>query len=147
MGHDRGRKATQVGKDRHNARSDRDGKIRVNSSSWDDATVILADDVLEVRAMGKRMMVVKPCVARHYHLDPFKSERDIDDGPKLRNRAIARQRDEDRAQPVGRLYVSLSHFLGTADEFRTACIDPTESHNRIVMEAIAHLLPQSEVAA
>jgi hypothetical protein len=36
-----------------------EGKIRVNSSSWDDAKVILADQVLEVRAMGKRMLVLR----------------------------------------------------------------------------------------
>jgi hypothetical protein len=36
-----------------------DGKIRVNSSSWEDVKVILADEVLEVRAMGKRMLVLR----------------------------------------------------------------------------------------
>ena len=35
-----------------------DGKIRVNASGWDDAKVLLPDEVLEVRANGKQLCVL-----------------------------------------------------------------------------------------
>ena len=36
-----------------------DGKIRVNASGWDDAKVLLPDEVLEVRANGKQPHVLR----------------------------------------------------------------------------------------
>ena len=37
-----------------------DGKIRVTTSSWDDAKVILPNQVLEAAIIGKQVGLVKP---------------------------------------------------------------------------------------
>jgi hypothetical protein len=41
------------------ARGQRRRENRVNSSSWEDMKVILVDEVLEARAQGKRMLVLR----------------------------------------------------------------------------------------
>jgi len=64
-----------------------------------------------------------------HHLDPLQFEWDVDDSDELRDRAVARQGDENRTEPMACIDVSLGHFFGTADELRAARVDPTDSHH------------------
>ena len=69
------------------------------------------------------------CMTGQHHLDALQLERYVDDSDKLRDGTVARQRDENRPEPMARLNVSLSHFFGASDELRTARVDPTDPHH------------------
>src|SRR5262249_18497762 len=97
--------------------------------------------------LGRRQEKQQSCMTGQHHLDALQLERYVDDSDKLRDGTVARQRNENRSEPMTRLDVSLSHFFGALDELRTARVDPTDPHHGVVMEAIAHLLPPCEIAA
>jgi hypothetical protein len=86
-------------------------------------------------------------MARHRHFGSLQRERVFDYRRALSDGAIVRRRNENRPEPMAYSHGALSHFYWTADELRAASLNPTDSHYWIVMEAVAHLLSQSVIAA